>query len=80
MNKTKQPIQRELAIQICEEIVSNHRKSRIWPLGIGKLQCWGCQRFGKKSDNVDNICALNNEDNRGCWQVNKIFDQSTSKI
>ncbi|MHA2075819.1 MAG: hypothetical protein ACW97X_14455 [Candidatus Hodarchaeales archaeon] len=73
MNK---PIPRGLAIQICEEILIEHKKSRLWPLGIGKLQCWGCQRFGKKNDSNENICALNNDDNRGCWQVNKRFDQN----
>ena len=68
-------IPRNTVIEICDEIYSKHKRSRLWPLGLGKLQCWGCRRFGKVDDNYDNICALNHEENRGCWQINRIYDR-----
>ena len=69
----------ETVHQLCEEIRIKHSKS-WFPFGIGKMQCWGCWRFGKKVDQdgkISNICALNNTKNRGCWQINKLYDKAT---
>lgn len=43
------------------------------------MQCWGCWKFGKKENFqgeiiYDNICAFNHENNRGCWQINKLYN------
>jgi len=70
----KKAIPRDIAIELCEKILSKNKKSHLWPLGIGKSMCWGCYRFGKKKT-IENICALNHKDNRGCWQVNKRYEK-----
>ena len=70
-------ISEERVLELCEIIRNRHKKSR-WPFGIGKMQCWGCWKFGRKiTDNgtIYNICALNNPNNRGCRQMNKLYDQ-----
>ncbi len=77
MSRTENIIPKETVYELCETIRSKHRQSR-WPFGFGKMQCWGCMKFGKKIDedgNITNICALNNPENRGCGQINNLYEQ-----
>jgi hypothetical protein len=42
------------------------------------MQCWGCWNSGKSTDeegNITNICALSHSENRGCRQINVLYDQ-----
>ena len=71
----------ETVLQLCEQVRTKHQKSRF-PFGIGKMQCWGCWRFGHKGKDEgkdSNICALNNPENRGCWQINRLYDKHFSQ-
>jgi hypothetical protein len=80
MSKEEIHIPKETVLTLCEEIRTNHQKT-WFPFGIGKMQCWGCWRFGKKVDkegNISNICAFNPPANRGCWQINKLYDRVIS--
>jgi hypothetical protein len=77
LSKTKANIPKETVYELCEVIRSKHQQSK-WPFGIGKMQCWGCWKFGRKIDdegNITNICALNHPENRGCRQINNLYDQ-----
>ena len=70
----KEKIPNSVAIKICEEIRNRNQKKRF---GIGKMQCYFCWRFGKEAYNAGNpgkLCAFGSEDNRGCWQVNKLYN------
>ncbi|MFX1505631.1 MAG: hypothetical protein ACFFDC_05905 [Promethearchaeota archaeon] len=74
-------IPKSIALGLCEEIRIRNQKKR-WPFYIGKMQCHFCWRFGKKAYNTGNpskLCAFASEDNRGCWQVNKLYDKQFSK-
>jgi hypothetical protein len=76
-SKTNKGIPSETVYQFCEEVRMKHKKS-WFPFGIGKMQCWGCWRYGKKVDTdgkISNICAFNHPENRGCWQINKLYDK-----
>ncbi|MFW9995255.1 MAG: hypothetical protein ACFFD4_24680 [Candidatus Odinarchaeota archaeon] len=77
---TLSSIPKEIALEICEEIrIANQKK--FFLLSFSKMQCWGCWRFGKKEDedgNIQGICALSDENNRGCGLVNKIYDKRYS--
>jgi hypothetical protein len=70
----RDPISRQAAIKLCKQVIQDHRTERFKLYKISYWQCWGCQRFGNKDGSFDNICALNAEGNRGCRQVNKLFD------
>ena len=77
MGNTKTNIQKEIVLELCEVIRKQHQNSK-WPFGIGKMQCWGCWKFGGKYDeelNITNICALNHPENRGCRQINNLYEQ-----
>ena len=69
------PIPRQIALKLCEKIRTKNQQ-KIWPFGIGKMQCYFCWRFGKKEFNTGNpekLCAFASDDNRGCIQVNKLY-------
>ena len=76
MNQKKE-IPQEIAMTICDEIrEKNNQKNFI--LSIGKMQCHFCWYFGKKdykAGNPEKMCAFGSDDNRGCWQINRIYDQ-----
>ena len=70
-------IPKEKVLELCEVIRNKHKMGK-WPFGFGKMQCWGCWKFGRNSDNeeeITNICALNHPENRGCRQINNLYDQ-----
>lgn len=73
-------IPQQIALELCEEIRIRNQQKR-WPFYIGKMQCHFCWRFGKKAYNAGNpekLCAFGSGDNRGCWQVNKLYDERFS--
>ena len=73
-------IPQRIALGLCEEIRIRNQQKR-WPFYIGKMQCHFCWRFGKKAYNAANprkLCAFGSDDNRGCWQVNKLYDERFS--
>ena len=77
MNSKEERIPKEKVLELCKVIRGKHEKSR-WPFGIGKMQCWGCWKFGKKEDkegDITNICALNHSEYRGCRQINTLYDE-----
>jgi hypothetical protein len=56
------------ALQICEKI--NMANQRKWFTFKG-LWCWGCSRFSKTPQQR---CWRNDHENRGCAQVNEVYD------
>jgi hypothetical protein len=77
MNSIQTAIPKEKVFELCKVIRNKHQESK-WPFGIGKMQCWGCWKFGMKNEeegNTSNICALNHPENRGCRQINVLYDQ-----
>ena len=58
----KEIIPEDIALEICEL--------------IRECQCWGCMKYLNKKGNVKLRCLFSSEnnDNRGCQLVNKIFD------
>ncbi|MFX1536780.1 MAG: hypothetical protein ACFFDI_21390 [Promethearchaeota archaeon] len=71
-------IPKEIALELCEEVRTKNERKRF---GVGKTQCYFCWRFGKEkyeAGDPSNLCALNHENNRGCWQVNKLYDKHYS--
>ena len=77
MSSTQTSIQKEIALELCEVIRNQHQHSK-WPFNFSKMQCWGCWKFGKKFDeegNITNICGLNHPENRGCRQINNLYEQ-----
>lgn len=80
MKQKKEIIPQTIVLKLCDEIRTRNRKKR-WIFGIGKMQCHFCWLFGKKAYNADNpekLCAFGSDDNRGCWQVNKLYDEQCS--
>ena len=76
----KKDIPKKQAMEICEEIREKNKHKRFI-FSIGKMQCHFCWYFGKKdyeAGNPEKMCAFGSEDNRGCWQINKIYDQHIS--
>ena len=77
MSSKESKIPKNKVLELCEVIRSKHKKGK-WPFGIGRMQCWGCWKFGKEIDeegDITNICALNHSENRGCRQINVLYDQ-----
>ena len=80
MKQKKEIIPQKIAMDLCEEVRKRNQQKR-WPFYIGKMQCHFCWRFGKKAYNAGNpgkLCAFGSENNRGCWQVNKLYDKQFS--
>lgn len=67
----------EIAVKICDEVRENNKKKL---LSVGKGMCWGCIKFSK--DDVKKRCFFNSEknDNRGCFQINNLFDSGNYHI
>jgi hypothetical protein len=79
MNQKKE-IPQGIAIEICEKI-RDRNKQKHFIFSIGKMQCHFCWYFGKKeyeAGNPEKMCAFGSDDNRGCWQINRIYDQQLS--
>lgn len=62
-------IERENAIQLCNEIRERNKKKKI---SFSKMMCWGCRKYA--NGDYDKMCFANHELNRGCMQVNKEYD------
>lgn len=69
-NKESQPIQKEVALRICEDIRKQY--NRKW-YTIAGLQCWGCKTFTR--GDINKMCFNSSPDNRGCNLVNARFDK-----
>lgn len=65
------PIPEELAFQLCEEVREQNKKKKI---SFAKGQCWGCMKYSQKKDDIRHRCIFGEENNRGCYLINKIFD------
>ena len=70
----KEFIPEEIALEICELIRERNRKKK---LSLAKGQCWGCIKFSTKKGDIGTRCLFSSEnnDNRGCQLVNKVFDK-----
>ncbi len=80
MKQKKEIIPPKIALELCEEVRMRNKQERF-PLSIGKMQCHFCWFFGKKSYNAGNpekLCAFGSDSNRGCWQVNRLYDERFS--
>ena len=71
MNKLKNPIPEDIALQLCEEIRAQNSKKKF---SLAKWQCWGCMKYSNKKNDIRHRCIFGDENNRGCQLVNKIFD------
>ena len=79
MNQKKE-IPKKKAMEICEAIREKNKQKRFI-FSAGKMQCHFCWYFGKKdfeAGNPEKMCAFGSDDNRGCWQINRIYDQHIS--
>ena len=54
MSGKENNIPKNKVLELCEVIRSKHKKGK-WPFGIGKMQCWGCWKFGKGIDEEGDI-------------------------
>ncbi|MFX1285079.1 MAG: hypothetical protein ACFFB5_15570 [Promethearchaeota archaeon] len=80
MKQKKRTIPQKIALELCEKVRGRNQKKRLL-FSIGKMQCHFCWRFGKKAYNAGNpekLCVFSSDNNRGCWQVNKLFDEQFS--
>lgn len=66
-------IPRDLAIQLCNEILQENRGK--W-YSFGWWQCRGCTKFSK--GNPDRMCFSNKAGYRGCNLVNNRYDKLNS--
>jgi hypothetical protein len=73
--KNKRKIDREIALKLCEEIRNKNKKKFI---SFNKWWCHFCYKFSNTEEKITNRCCLNDENNRGCSQVNKKFDKNYS--
>ncbi len=76
MKQKEELIPQKIAINLCEEVRRKNQQKNLF-ISIGKMQCHFCWFFGKKAYNQGNpkkLCAFSSDDNRGCWQVNKLYD------
>jgi len=69
-------IPKEIALKLCEEIRKENARKRF---SFGKLQCRFCYKFNKDNPELSSRCIFGNEQNRGCWQVNKRYDALYTK-
>ena len=67
------PIPENIVLEICEKVREYNKDKKI---SFAKMQCWGCMKYSKKKNDIFHRCLFNSEnnDNRGCQLVNKIFD------
>jgi hypothetical protein len=65
-----QPIPRDVAFQLCEEI--RKEKARKW-----FTQCWGCVKFSK--NDPAKMCFHGQPDYRGCKLINERYSQGKSR-
>lgn len=80
MKQKKEVIPQKIALELCEKVRIRNQQKRFL-FSIGKMQCHFCWRFGKKAYNAGNpgkLCAFGSDNNRGCWQVNKLFAEQFS--
>ncbi|MFX0016001.1 MAG: hypothetical protein ACFFB2_15945 [Promethearchaeota archaeon] len=80
MNHKTEFIPQKIALELCEEIRLKNQQKRLL-FSIGKMQCHFCWHFGKKAfiaGNPAKLCAFGSDNNRGCWQVNKLYDNQVS--
>lgn len=80
MKQKKEIIPQKITLELCERVRIRNQKKCLF-FSIGKMQCHFCWRFGKKAYNAGNpekLCAFGSEDNRGCWQVNRLYDEQFS--
>ena len=80
MKHKMEEIPKIIALELCEEVRVRNQQKRFF-FGIGKMQCHFCWRFGKKAYNAgnpDKLCVFGSDDNRGCWQVNRLYDKRIS--
>ena len=71
MNRLKNPIPEDVALQLCEEIREQNSKKKI---NLAKWQCWGCMKYSNKKNDIRHRCIFADENNRGCHLVNNMFD------
>ncbi|MFX0123856.1 MAG: hypothetical protein ACFFAE_09480 [Candidatus Hodarchaeota archaeon] len=77
MKQKKEIIPQKTALELCQEVRLKNRQKH-WFFNIGKIQCHFCWYFGKKAYNAGNpekLCVFGSNDNRGCWQVNRLYDE-----
>jgi hypothetical protein len=69
----KKPIPENIAFEICDLVRKRNSSKK---LSIAKGQCWGCMKYSLKKNDPKARCIFGseNEDNRGCQLVNKVFD------
>jgi len=68
----KDAIPKDVALQLCNEIREENARKKF---SFGKMFCHFCK----------GSCVFANEQNRGCWRVNKRYDklhrsETTSKV
>ena len=66
-------IPKEVAIKLCEEVRDKNRGR--W-YSFNAMRCWWCYKFTK--GNPDILSFSNRPDNRGCSQMNRLYEQSKS--
>ena len=69
----KEIVPEDIALENCELIRERNRKKKF---SLAKGQCWGCIKYSNKKGNIKTRCLFSSEnnDNRGCQLVNKVFD------
>jgi hypothetical protein len=67
------PIPREIALQLCTQIREENKKKKLKFLGF---QCWGCYKWA--NGDPDKMCVSSKEGYRGCYMVNKRFDEQNA--
>ncbi|MBN2150671.1 MAG: hypothetical protein JW839_04395 [Candidatus Lokiarchaeota archaeon] len=61
----------DVALALCEEARAKNEGKR---LSVRKLMCWGCVKFSE-SPQARCWSSTGNGSNRGCFQVNELFDE-----
>ncbi len=69
-NEGKQGIPEDVAVRLCDEIQAENLKK--WAFSYKRMWCWGCRTFTK--GRPDKMCFVNAPGNRGCDQINNMFD------
>ncbi|WXG39642.1 MAG: hypothetical protein WED07_02210 [Candidatus Freyarchaeum deiterrae] len=70
----KDAIPKDIALRLCEEIRLENASKK---LGAGKSMCHFCYNYS--IEHPGQLCVFANEENRGCYQVNKRYDKLHKK-
>nr|MDO8083506.1 hypothetical protein [Candidatus Sigynarchaeum springense] len=65
----------DIALALCEEARAMNTRKRV---SFKNIMCWGCTRFSK-SPQARCWSGSGDGTNRGCFQVNELFDEARRK-